>query len=109
MRDLNETDRIIIWRAEHPQYAWYNPNINWIFLTRKVNESNIEYILNHEILHMVLNNLFDYDTTYKFDNIALTVWIMLHNQWIPKMKEPKLKRIFQQVLHFFRKLSNCLN
>jgi len=97
------TDKIIIWYGKHAYYGWYDPNTDLIFLTGRVNESNVEYILNHEILHMTLNNFINYEASYKLENISLALWLIENDRFdFSRKKKEKRKNILRRFINWLR-------
>jgi len=72
------TDRFYIYMDIPPYTSWYSPNSDAIFLTRYVNEVNIDYIMEHETLHRVLNNFINFEASWMLDEISLGLWYFIN-------------------------------
>ena len=59
-------------------YGMYVPAMKTIFLTSLTNEFNVEWILNHETIHHVLEHRMNHEVSVKFDNVDFDLWVLLH-------------------------------
>lgn len=59
-------------------YGMYVPAMKTIFLTSLTNEFNVEWILNHETIHHVLEHIMNHEVSVKFDNVDFDLWVLLH-------------------------------
>jgi len=74
---LNIPKPTIVVGVNNNYYGMYVPAMKTIFLTSLTNEFNVEWILNHENIHHVLEHRINHDVSVKFDNIDFDLWVLL--------------------------------
>ncbi|RLI42885.1 hypothetical protein DRO69_09880 [Candidatus Bathyarchaeota archaeon] len=78
----------IIVGGNNDYYGMYVPAMKTIFLTSLTNEFNVEWILNHETIHHVLEHRLNHDVSVKFDNIDFELWTLLHQDSDEVLNKP---------------------
>lgn len=92
-------------------YGMYVPAVKTIFLTSLSNEFNVEWILNHETIHHVLEHRIDHDASVKLDNVDLDLWVLLNHgsdrAHDPYQVENVLQRMRRITKSFFSRLPSA--
>ncbi len=91
----------------------YVPAMKTIFLTSLTNEFNVEWILNHETMHHVLEHRMNHDVSVKFDNIDFDLWVLLRQDSDDVLNNPFedeniLVKMWKITKSFFTKLPSAL-
>lgn len=102
----------IIVGGNNDYYGMYVPAMKTIFLTSLTNEFNVEWILNHETMHHVLEHRMGHDVSVKFDNIDFDLWTLLHQNSDDVLNKPIedeniLKKIWRITKVSLTKLSSA--
>jgi len=94
-------------------YGMYVPAMKTIFLTSLTNEFNVEWILNHENIHHVLEYRINHDVSVKFDNIDFDLWVLLREGSDDVLNNPFedeniLKKVWRTTKSSLTKLTSAL-
>lgn len=103
----------IVVGVNNDYYGMYVPAVKTIFLTSLTNEFNVEWILNHETMHHILEHRMNHDVSVKFDNIDFDLWVLLREDSDDVLKNPFedeniLKKIWRITKSSLTKLPSAL-
>jgi len=110
---LNIPKPNIVVGVNNDYYGMYVPSVKTIFLTSLTNEFNVEWILNHETMHHVLEHRMSHDVSVKLDNIDFDLWVLLRQDSgdvlnNPFEEENILKKIWRITKSSLTKLPSAL-